>query len=88
MRLFYTVHKVKTVLKLSPSLPSSTTKYKEMYFVLLLVLPCYQDNFPVVNEADIKVMDRKIAELQETIKKTSENYRKMESSKYVCTLYA
>ncbi len=40
-----------------------------------------QDNFPAVNEAELKEMDRRIVELQETVKKTSEECHKKETSK-------
>lgn len=36
----------------------------------------------MVNEADIKVMDSRIAELQDTIKKRSDECHKMENCKY------
>ncbi|XP_064401381.1 homologous-pairing protein 2 homolog isoform X1 [Halichondria panicea] len=38
-----------------------------------------QDNFPAVNEAELKEMDRRIAELHETVKKTSAECHKKEN---------
>ena len=40
-----------------------------------------QDNFPSVNESELKEMDRRITELQEKVKKTSEECHKMEGGK-------